>query len=176
MRQRASNPTPSELSDSPMLGVSSRLQSEEPDNKDDLYLFTRGQVFKKSSRRFSVAPGSSTFPVPNQGMVKLPPPSYTSYHDSGFDAPGLMLGFAGPQGGFSTYPSHGNDHGYPPSSSTPGIPVHSLDLFQLENADQIPLFGPTADTGAGGTDPTGSTSSWLQAFGLPDVPGIGFPR
>jgi hypothetical protein len=168
-----------------MIGVPSRKNSEDSasggdgnKNKDDLYLFTRGQVFKKSGRR-SAPPRSFTFPMPSPGIMKLPPPSFMNYADSGFDTPGLMLSFPGHQDAFSaSFPNHDNGHGYHSSSSTPGIAsalIPSLDLFPLEGADQLPMFDSTTDGTAGGTDHAGS-NSWLQSFGIPDGTSIGFSR
>ena len=178
------NPAAGEVSDSPMIGVPSRIESEEPGpadgnkNKDDLYLFTRGQVFKKSSRRSSAPHKSYSYPMPSPGILKLPPPSFMNYSDSGFDTPGLMLSFPGHQDGFSSYPGHDNNHGYHSSSSTPGIPpalIPSLDLFPLEGVDQLPMFDSATDATAGGPDHAGSTS-WLQSFGIQDGASIGFAR
>lgn len=186
--QRANNPTPSvELSNSPVLGVPPRTESEEPGsgdgnrNKDDLYLFTRGQVFRKSGRRSSVPRRSFDFPGPSSGVSKHPLPPFGSYSDPGFDTPSLtMLSFPGQQDGYPSYPNHGSTRGYHSSSSSPGIPpslVPSLDLFPLDNADQLPMFNSTtnAATTVDGTDPIGSTS-WLQHFGISDGPSIGFGR
>lgn len=185
MRQRVNNSTSSgEISDSPMIGVPSRTDSEDSGsgdgnkNRDDLYLFTRGQVFKKSGRRSSAPPRSFTFPMPSPGIMKLPPPSFMNYSDSGFDTPGLILSFPGHQDAFSSYQGHDNNHGYHSSSSTPGIPsalIPSLDLFPLEGADQLPMFDSTTDGTAGGTDHA-SSASWLQSFGIPDGSSIGFAR
>ena len=174
------NPTASgEISDAPMIVVPSSTESEEPGsgegskNKDDLYLFTRDQVFKKSSR-LSSTPTSSH----NPNVMKLPPRSFTTYSDSGFDAPGLMLTFLGLQDSFSSYPGHGGNHGYHSSSSTPRIPpalIPSLDLFPLEGGDRLPMFDSASDASAGGTDHSGPTS-WLQSFRIPDGASIGFAR
>lgn len=173
MRQRTNNPIPSgQLSNSPMLGLPSKTESEEPSsgdgNKDDLYLFTRAQVFQKSSRRPSDPPRSFSFPVQSSGILKVPAPSFASYSGSGFDTPGLVLGFPGHQDGFPSYSGHGNGHGYHSSSSTPGMPpslVPPLDLFSLEDAGQLPMFG--SDPTTGGADHTGS-ALWLQSFGISD--------
>jgi hypothetical protein len=188
MCQRANNPAPSaELSNSPLLGVPPRTESEEPGsgdgnrNNDDLYLFTRGQVFRKSDRRTSAPLRSYNFSGPSAGVSKLPPPSFGSYSDAGFDTPALtMLSFAGQQDGYPSYSNHGSNHGYHSSSSSPGIPpplVPSLDLFQLDNTDQLPMFNPTTNgtTTVDGVDPVGSTS-WLQHFGISDGPSIGYGR
>jgi len=170
-----------------MLGGPSRTESEEPvdghKNKDDLYLFTRGQVFKKSGQRFSAPPRSFPFPRPSSGsgILKHPPPSFTPYPDSGFDTPCLSLLLSGHQDGYPSYSSHGTNHGYPSTSSTPAIPppslMSSMDLFSLDHADQLPMFGSTTNptTTVGGVDPTGS-ASWLHHFGIPDGPSIGFGR
>ena len=188
MSQKAHNPIPpAELSNSPMLNDPTRTGSEEPGsgdgnkNRDDLYLFTRGQVFRKSSRR-SVAPfRSSSYPGQSSGIQKLAAPSFASYSDSGYDTPGLtLLSFPGQQDGFPSYSGHGNNHGYHSSSSTPGMPpslVPSLDMYPLDNADQLSMFASAtnATTTVDGVDPTGSTS-WLQQFGIPDGPPIGFGR
>ena len=177
------NPTPGEISDSPMIGVPSRTDSDESGsgegnkNKDDLFLFTRGQVFKKSGRRSCAPPRSFTFPMPSPGILKLPPPSFMNYSDSGFDTPGLMLTFPGHQDAFS-FPNHGDAHGYHSSSSTPGIPsalIPSLDLFPLDGPDQLPMFDSSTDATTAGADPTGS-ASWLQSFGISDGTSIGFAR
>lgn len=189
MSQRANNPTSLvELSNSPMLGVPSRTESEEPGsgdgnkNKDDLYLFTRGQVFKKSGRRSAAAapPRSFTFPGLSSSVMKPPPPSFTSYSDSGFDTPGLtLLSFPGQQDGYPSYSTRGNHHGYHSTSSTPGMPstlVPSLDMFPLETADQLSMFGSATNAATDGVDPTGSNTSWLDQFGIPDGPSIGFGR
>ena len=181
MRQRASNLTPGELSNSPMMGVPVRTESEESGSvdgnkiKDDLYLFTRGQVFKKSNRRSSLpsTSRSSSFPVPSPEIVKLPPPSFSAYTDSGFDTSSLL--FSGHQDGFPSYSGHGGGHDYHSSSSTPGIPsglIPSMDLFPLDGADQLSMFGSAADHGADHTSP----ASWLQSFGIADAPTIGFAR
>lgn len=181
MRQKASNLIPSgELSNSPLIGLPSRTESEEPGSgdgsksKDDLYLFTRGQVFKKSSRR-SPPPHRSSFPLPSPGILKLSQPtSFVTYPDSGFDTPSLSLSFSGHPDVFS-YSGHGGSHGYHSSSSTPGMPpslVPPLDLFPLDGADHLPMFGSDA---AGGADHA-SSASWLQSFGIPDAPTIGFGR
>ncbi|KAF9646325.1 hypothetical protein BDM02DRAFT_3118827 [Thelephora ganbajun] len=187
MRQKANNPAPSdELSNSPMLGISSMTESEEPGsgdgnkNKDDLYLFTRGQVFRKSGRRTPAPHRSLSFPGPSSGIPKLPAPSFTSYSDSGFDTPGLpMLSFGGQQDGFPSYSSHGHSYGYHSTSSTPGIPpslVPPLDLFSLDNTDRPPVFGSTAAAAmVDGSDAIGS-APWLQQFGIPDGPSTGFGR
>jgi len=166
-----------------MGGVPLRTESEESGsadgnkNRDDLFLFTRCQVFKKSGRRASAPLRSLSFPMASPGILKLPPPSFMNYSDSGFDTPGLMLNFPGHQDGFPPFPGHGNNHGYHSSSSTPGIPsalIPSLDLFPLEGADQLPMFDSTDGT-TGGADHTSSTS-WLQSFGIPDGASIGFAR
>jgi len=186
MSQKAHNPTPpAELSNSPMLNGPTRTESEEPGsgdgnkNKDDLYLFTRGQVFRKSSQRSSAPFRSSSFPGPSSDIQKLPAQSFSSYPESGFNTPGLTL-FHGQQDGYPSYPCHGNGHGYHSSSSTPGIPtslVPSLDMFPLENADQLSMFASATNgaTAVDGVDSVGS-SSWLQQFGIPDGPPIGFGR
>lgn len=182
MRQRASNSTPGDLSNSPMLGVPVRTESEESGSgdgnkiKDDLYLFTRGQVFKKSNRRSSLPSRSSSFPVPSPGIVKLPLPSFPAYTGSGFDTSSLL--FSGHQDGFHSYSGHGGGHDYHSSSSTPGIPsglVPSMDLFQLDGADQLSMFGSAADPSTGGADHS-SSASWLHSFGISDAPTIAFAR
>ena len=186
MSQRANNPTSSaELSNSPILGVPSRTESEEPGsgdgNKDDLYLFTRGQVFRKSSRRSSAPLRSFNFPGPSSGISKLPPPSFGSYSDPGFDThASTLLSFPGQQDGYPSYSNHGSNRGYHSSSSSPGIPpslVPSLDMFPLDNGDQLPMFSSTTNgaTTVDGADHIGSTS-WLQHFGISDGPSIGFGR
>ena len=190
MSQRANNLAPvAKLSNSPMLSAPSRAEPEEPrsvdgnKNKDDLYLFTRGQVFKKSSQRSSAPLRSSSFPVPNAGISKRPAPSFAScFPDSGYDAsPCLTLSsFPGQQDGFPSFSNHGNNHGYHSSSSTPGMPpsmVPPLDLFSLDALDRLSVFGSTtnAATTVDGVDPSGSVS-WLQPFGTSDGPSIGFGR
>jgi hypothetical protein len=133
-------------------------------NKDDLYLFTRGQVFKKSSRRpsSSVLSRMSSFPVPSPAIVKMSLPSpFVGYADPGFDAAATVTGgliFSGHhQDGFVSY-------------------APAMDLFSLEagTPDQLSMFG------SGGTT-TGehhhqhqhhhheSSSSWLQQFGITDA-------
>ena len=188
MGQRANNPNHSvELSTSPILGIPQRTESEEPGtgdgnkNKDDLYLFTRGQVFRKSGRRSSAPLRSFNFPGPSSGISKIPPPAFGGYSDGGFDTPAsTLLSFSGQQDGYPSYSNHGSNHGYHSSSSSPGIPpslVPSLDLFPLDSTDQLPMFGSTTNgaTTVNGADPIGTTS-WLQHFGIPDGPSIGFGR
>jgi len=187
MNQMANNPTPSvELSNGPMPAAPPRTESGEPcsvdgnKNKDDLYLFTRGQVFKKSSWRSSAPLRPLAYSGPGTGMLKLPPQDFASYSDSGFDAPNLtLLSFAGQQDGFPSYSSHSSSHGYHSAASTPGIStsVPSLDLFPFGSADQLPLFGSTtnATTTVDGTGPSDS-GSWLQQFGVQDGPLIGYTR
>ena len=192
MRQRVSNSAGSgDLSDSPMLGGvplgpevdEGGAQGEGSKNKDNLYLFTRGQVFKKSSRRLSL-PSSriSTFggPVPSPGIMKLPLPSFMSYPDSGgFDTTtGLVFGGHHHQdGGFmASYSSHHHGHGnsgYHSSSSTPGMPtalMPGMDLFPLEGSEQLGVFGGGEDHGVG------ASASWISSFGIPDGASIGFGR
>ena len=161
-----------------MTCIPSRTESEEPcsgdgkKNKDDLYLFTRDQVFKKSTRWSSAPSRSLTFPIPSPGVMKLPRRSFTNYSDSGFETPGLILSFPGLHDTFSSYQNHGDSHGYHSSSSTPAMPTvpmpSSLDMFSLENADQLPIFD-------GATDGAGS-ASWLQSFGIPEGSSTGFAR
>ena len=171
MSQRVNGPTPSaELSGSPILGVPSRTESDEPGsgdpnmNRDDLYLFTRGQVFRKSGQRSSAPPRSLSFPGPSSGVPKLPPQSFGSYSDPGFDTPALtLLSFPGQQDGYPSYSNHGNNHGYHSTSSSPAIQpsfVPPLDMFPLDNADQLPMFGSTTNgtTAVDGVDPSSSTS------------------
>ena len=179
MSQRANNPTlPVELSASPMPAAPLRTESEESSsadgnkNKDDLYLFTRGQVFRKSTRRSSAPHRPLSYPGPSTGVLKLPAQPFTGYSDSGFGTPSLtMLNFPGHQDGFPSYSGHGNNHGYHSTTNTPGMPptsVTSMDLF--------PLFDPTSNaTTVDGAGPAGSTS-WLQQFGIQDGPSIGFGR
>ena len=184
MSQRPNNPTPSaELSNSPILGVPQRTESEEPGpgdgnkNRDDLYLFTRGQVFRKSGRRSSAPLRPFNPPGPSSGISKLAPPPFGGYSDPAFDTPALTLpSFPGQQDGYPSY----STHGYHSSSSSPGIPpslMPSLDMFQLDNADHLPMFSSATNgaTTVDGTDPIGTTS-WLQHFGIPDGPSIGFGR
>ena len=180
MSQRVNNPT--------MPGVPSRTESEESrsvdgnQNKDDLSLFTRGQVFTKSSRRPTVPLKSLSYPGTSTSVLRHSAQSYASYSDSGFSTPGqTLLSFTGQQDGFPSYSSHGNSHGYHSASSTPGLPppsVPPLDLFPFDSSDQVSMYGSTTNgaTTVGGADSTGSTS-WLQQFGLQDGPAIGFgPR
>ena len=187
MCQMANNPTPSvELSNGPMAAVPPRTESGEPcavdgnKNKDDLYLFTRGQVFRKSSWRSSAPLRPLTYSGPSAGMLKLPAQDFASYSDSGFSTPNLtLLSFAGQQDAFPSYSSHGSSHGYHSATSTPGIPasVPSLDMFPFGGADQLPLFGSTtnATTSVDGEGPHDS-SSWLQQFGVQGGPPIGYTR
>jgi len=187
MSQMANNPTPAvELSNGPMPAAPPRTESGGPrsvdgnKNKDDLYLFTRGQVFKKSSWRSSAPVRSSSYSGPSPGMLKLTAQDFANYSDPGFDAPNLtLLSYAGQQEGFLSYSSHGSNHGYHSAASTPGIPtsVPSLDLFPFGSTDQLPLFGSTTNAtatvdGAGPTD----SGSWLQQFGVQDAPPIGYAR
>ena len=186
MSQMANNPSPSvELSNGPMPVAPPRSESGEHrstdrnKNKDDLYLFTRGQVFKKSSWRSSGI-RSSTYPGPSPGMLKLSAQDYASYSDSGFDAPNLtMMSYAGQQDGFLSYSNHGSSHGYHSAASTPGLPtsVPSLDLFPFSSTDQLPMFGSTTNgtTTVDGAGPTDS-GSWLQQYGVQDGPPIGYTR
>ena len=188
MNQRAHNATPPvELSNSPMPAVPPMTESEEPSsidgnkNRDDLYLFTRGQVFRKSSRRSTAPVRPLSYPGPSAGILKLPAQPFTSYSDSGFDTPSLtMLSFPGQHDGFPSYSSHSNSRGYHSASSTPGIPppsVPPLDMFPFDNADPLPLFGSAtnAATAVDGTSSNGS-ASWLQQFGIQHGPSIGFGR
>ena len=186
MSQKANNPNPSvELSNGAMPAAPPRTESGESRsvdgnrNKDDLYLFTRGQVFKKSSWRSSASLRSLAYPAPSAGLLKLPSQDFASYSDPGFDAPNLtLLSFSGQQDGFHSYSNHGSSHGYHSAASTPGIStsVPSLDLFQFGSADQLPLFTSTTNATAGdGAGPTGS-GSWLQQFGTQDGPPIGYTR
>ena len=130
-------------------------------NKDDLYLFTRAQVFKKSTSWSSAPSRSLTFPIPTPGVMKSPHRSFTHYSDSGFETPSLILSFPGLHDTFSSYQNHGDSRGYHSSLSTPAMPPvlmpSSLDMFSLKNADQLPIFDAATD-GAG-------SASWLQLFG-----------
>ena len=187
MSQTANNHTPSvELSNGPMPAIPTRPESGEPcpvdgnKNKDDLYLFTRGQVFRKSTWRSPASLRALTYSGSGTGMLKLPAQDFSSYSDSGFDTPNLtLLSFAGQQDGFPSYSNHGSSHGYHSAASTPGIPasVPSLDLFPFGSTDQLPLFGSTtnATTTVDGAGPTDS-GSWLQQFGVQDGPPIGYTR
>lgn len=188
MSQRANNPTPSvELSNGSMPGIPSRTESEESHsvdgnkNRDDLYLFTRGQVFKKSNWGSPAPPRTLAYPGSNAGILKLPAQSYGNYSDSGYDAPNLtMLNYAGQRDGYPPYSSHGSSHGYHSASSTPAPHPHSLpslDLFQFGNPEQLPLFGSTPNGTAtvDGAAPADS-GSWLQQFGVQDGPPIGYGR
>ena len=184
MSQKANNPAPPvDLSNSPMLGVGSRMESEEPGsdkNKDDLYLFTRGQVFKKSGQRPYAQFKSISFPGPSSGISKLPPQQFGGYHDPGFDTPALNLpSFPGQQDGYPVYTNHGNNHGYHSTSSSPGIPasfVPSLDLFAIDGTEPLQMFGSaTNSTTMNAADHAGSTS-WLQQFGIQEGVSIGFGR
>lgn len=186
MSQRMHNPTPPvELSNSPMPAVPSMTEEPGPidgnKNKDDLYLFTRGQVFRKSTRR-SAPRRPLSYPGPSAGILKHPAQPFTNYSDSGFDTPNLtMLSFPGQQDGFPSYSSHGSSHDYHSTTSTPGIPhpsVPPLDMFPFDSADRLPLFGSTTNvtTTVDGAGSAGSTS-WLQQFGLQDDgPSMGFGR
>jgi len=154
----------------------------ETKNKDDLYLFTRGQVFKKSGQRPHAQFKSISFPGQSSEISKIPPQQpFGSYHDPGFDTPALTLpSFPGHQDGYPLYTNHRNSHEYHSSSSSPGIPasfVPSLDLFAMDGAETLPMFGSTTNptTTMDPSDHAGS-SSWLQQFGIQDSVSIGFGR
>ena len=76
-----------EISDAPMIGVPSNTESEESGsgegskNRDVLYLFTRDQVFKKSSRWSSAPTRSLSFPMHSPNVMKLPTWSFTTCSD-----------------------------------------------------------------------------------------------